>query len=644
MQQYFSKTHSQIWKSVILFLTLVLHTSSAIAFPNNAAAQETPPFEISLATTYQVGIDSQTQVEHRFVVTNTTPTQYLTEYGLRVHYSDLSNVRVTSGAEELDFSLNPSEASTEIRIEFPNQVVGQNNRREFSIAYTTGIIATAAGKVLELQIPQIRSDETYTQNSVVLRTPLQFGRATRITPEPASVEVQDQEIVTTFSQQAGEAISALFGEQQIFDITLRYYLENNSSNAGLAQIALPPDTSFQRMYYHSLEPYAKELKVDPDGNWIATYALPPHSATTVYLTASALVSLEPQATIPVIEPGPQLTEPKRFWDSDHSRIQTLAAQHNSLRASYDFVVSQLRYNYASVDQNNVTERLGAISALDNPELAVCQEFTDVFIALARAQGVAARRLTGFAYTENATQRPVNFDQDILHAWPEYYDADARIWRQVDPTWEHTTGGINYFDHFDLNHIVFAINGESSTAPYPAGSYKSSEATSKDIEVGFAEAFPDTSFLATVQIAPYQVFGRAVPGRYLVRVENQTGLAWYDQTLALHTANDNRIEPSSLQIQRLLPYQTIEIPVQIIDENLAPWQLQTTSTLEYQLRSPNDETAHISDNLQITAGHAYFQAISEDSVALSLGGLIILGTFGTGGILVFRQQRKRAVRR
>ncbi|MEX0895316.1 MAG: transglutaminase-like domain-containing protein [Patescibacteria group bacterium] len=631
-------------QTILGMLLVVGLIAIGLVIATPAAAQEQPPFEVDLATTYRVGTDSQTQVEHRFIITNTTPTQYLTEYGLRVHFSDLSQVQVLSGAQQLEFSLLPDEASTEIRIVFPDQIVGQNNQREFAIRYTTGTIATAAGKVLEVQIPQIRSNESYSQNSILLYTPLQYGRATRVTPDPSTVVVQDQEILTTFSEDATESISALFGEQQIFNLTLRYNLENNSSNPGLAQIALPPDTSYQRMHYHSLEPYAQEIKVDEDGNWIATYALAPHSATTVHLTASVRVSLEPQSNIPVIPPGAQHTEPKRYWDSDHSRIKKLAAEHNSLRASYDFVVSQLQYDYTSLNQNGITQRLGSVGALDRPELAVCQEFTDVFIALARAQGVSARRLTGFAYTENATQRPVNFDQDVLHAWPEYYDTELNVWKQVDPTWEHTTGGIDYFDQFDLNHIVFAINGESSTAPYPAGSYKTDENDSKDIEIGFADTFPNPAFLAAANIVPYEVFGRAVPGRYIVRIENQTGLAWYDQRLELQTTTDSTVEPRSITVSQLLPYQTVEIPVQIIDTQLTAWQFQTPSTLKYQLHSPNDESALLEDSFEITAGHRYFKTISEDSVALLLGGLIIFGTFGTGGLLVFRQQRKRTLRR
>ena len=40
-------------------------------------------------------------------------------------------------------------------------------------------------------------------------------------------------------------------------------------------------------------------------------------------------------------------------------------------------------------------------------------------------------------------------------------------KPVDPTWGDTTGGVDYYNFFDLNHIVFAYNGKSSEQPPPA---------------------------------------------------------------------------------------------------------------------------------------------------------------------------------
>jgi len=82
------------------------------------------------------------------------------------------------------------------------------------------------------------------------------------------------------------------------------------------------------------------------------------------------------------------------------------------------------------------------------------EFTDTFITLVRALGIPAREINGYAYAQNDRLRPLGLEQDVLHSWPEYYDFASQTWQQVDPTWGNTTGGLDYFHKFDLDHFTF----------------------------------------------------------------------------------------------------------------------------------------------------------------------------------------------
>ena len=56
----------------------------------------------------------------------------------------------------------------------------------------------------------------------------------------------------------------------------------------------------------------------------------------------------------------------------------------------------------------------------------CTEHATLFVALARAAGLPARRVTGLVYVDG--EDPVF----ALHAWAEFHDGDR--WIQVDPTW------------------------------------------------------------------------------------------------------------------------------------------------------------------------------------------------------------------
>ena len=71
---------------------------------------------------------------------------------------------------------------------------------------------------------------------------------------------------------------------------------------------------------------------------------------------------------------------------------------------------------------------------------------------------------------------------------------------IDPTWANTTGGIDYFNVLDFDHIAFVIKGESSDYPIPAGGYKlQGNEEEKDVNVSFAKIFEEeTPTLEIVQ--------------------------------------------------------------------------------------------------------------------------------------------------
>lgn len=125
------------------------------------------------------------------------------------------------------------------------------------------------------------------------------------------------------------------------------------------------------------------------------------------------------------------------------------------------------------------KRLGADVVLANPDQAVCMEFTDLFIAIAREKGIYSREIQGYGFSLDPKLQPLSLVSDILHAWPEYYDLKTENWIAVDPTWGNTSG-IDYFSSFDLNHIAFVIHGKNPEYPMPAGMYKIED--SRDVSI------------------------------------------------------------------------------------------------------------------------------------------------------------------
>ena len=204
--------------------------------------------------------------------------------------------------------------------------------------------------------------------------------------------------------------------------------------------------------------------------------------------------------------------------------------------------------------------------MKNKSSAICTEFTDLFIALARAAGIPAREVNGYAYTTNPALRPLSLAEDILHAWPEYYDESQSLWRPVDPTWGKTTGGVDFFTKLDLNHFVFTFHGFDSTYPYPAGSYKIDEQSGKDIHVEFGSTPKKRLELELVSQLPKNVFsGLSLASSLILR--NKSNYTLLNETGRVFASSGLAISESSFESQVLPPYGEIEIPLKLKPYNL-----------------------------------------------------------------------------
>ncbi len=624
-----------------LFIFLGIITTSNI-FAQENETQES--FNTEIETTYTVDRNGITQVSHHIRITNKTPTIYLKQYALKTSYYGLEEIVVKSGNKEIQANTVSNNSGTNIGITFEDDIVGQGKTRDFYIEYRNSDLATVAGNVLEVHIPQLGNNKSFNSNKTILVTPAYFALPVRVTPEPVSSDFIQTQVKTEFIRPNGDSISAIFGTEQNYKMILRYHLENPSSSPAIAQIALPPDTQFQKLHYHSLDPLPNEIKKDIDGNWIATYKIPASSVTVVYLTAEALVTLEPNET-PISQPTAIHTQSDQYWESNNSLIVEKAQQFSTPQKIYDHVVNSLSYSRKELTLESL-ERYGAVGAFENPEDAVCQEFADAYIAIARAAQIPTRRLVGYAHTENSLLRPLSFAGDILHAWPEYYDRNKNKWISIDPTWGNTTGGIDYFNQFDLNHIVFTINGNSSSLPNPAGSYKIvSETETKDVEVTISDSvFPQIGPEITTSMEQKKLFFIPLPGMFTISITNDTGQAWYDIQPHI-TAHDPSVAVSfgkNSKIEALLPYQTKTFDVTFFTEKLS---VPKTSEVSVSYAwSSTGELLYEPSQQYVISGPKFITALQKQETYIYLGGSAVIISLITGSILVFRQKRQSNIRR
>ncbi|QHO63593.1 Transglutaminase domain-containing protein [Candidatus Chazhemtobacterium aquaticus] len=454
-----------------------------VSAPRLMAASE---FETSYSSIYQVGLNGVTQVVLDISLENKISNVYADRFSLSVGFTDIRNVRVKDAVGLIEPEIVVTDNQTIIRFMFVDKVVGKGKVNRFSVSYETQDIAIKNGSIWEVNIPQLEADKEISSQKVTLIVPSVFGEPAFITPKPDTATNNPPAANTSNSYGfealtlGNRAISAVFGTEQYMRFNLIYHLENNSPVKQGAEIAIPPDTNYQKMVYESIRPEPENVLIDKDGNWLAQYTLLPGQKLDVSTTGVVKISFNPDGSILNQDMWETYLSSSGYWQVDNAQVQALADKLGSAKSVYDYVTDYLSYDYNKVLTGG--GRVGALAALNAPETAICTEFTDLFVTLARAAGIPARELEGYAFTSNDKLRPLSLTQDILHAWPEYYDLQTRRWVQIDPTWGDTTGGVDYFNKLDLNHFVFVIHGSDPVNPLPAGAYKTEVTSNKDVKV------------------------------------------------------------------------------------------------------------------------------------------------------------------
>jgi len=296
-----------------------------------------------------------------------------------------------------------------------------------------------------------------------------------------------------------------------------------------------------------ISPEPAGIRIDEDGNYLARYNLGPKEKKDITWEGWAALYHPPrQFNNEKAESIPQAlidtyTRPAKYWEADDPAVLAKAQElsdpnlpvaQNAERI-FDFVSEYLTYDYTTIAEGNLT-RLGAAEALKNEGGTVCMEYTDLFVALARAAGIPARAVEGFAYTTNEPRRPISFrleSGDILHAWPEVY-LPKMGWVMLDPAWGATSES-DYFSTFDLAHIAFVRKGLSSEYPLPAGNYKT-DPSQQDVNVSFSSevAVVNKSPQLSVEIIFPPLSISPFPTNATIRIKNPTGATAFNTQVTL----------------------------------------------------------------------------------------------------------------
>lgn len=452
-------------KALSLFFGILIFCFFGIFNPAHAVSEFTTTFN----SLYTISASGVTTVTHTIALKNNLSHIYATDYTIAVSGDQLSHITAFDESGPISSSANIQNGVTTIHLTIARPAIGQDQTKTLTLSYQTLDVVEVIGQTTTVNIPRLaKANEAQSYTRIVKIEGVQ-DLPSLIYPPQTKTEPDGAFTVFTFDGHQNDSLTLLFGSSVTYKLNLTYELRNKELSAADSELALPPDTGYQHIILASLSPSPENIRLDPDGNWLARYALKGQEKLLVKAELYATVYPQPK----LIDPSTvslEKTKSKKYWDPASPIVTDLAGQLKTPENIYHYITSNFTYNYGGVTTG--ADRQGSLSTLTSPTGVLCTEFTDAFVALARAAQFPSREINGYGYTKNSTLQPQNTTSDILHAWPEYYDETKKAWIGVDPTWGNTTGGIDYFNKLDFSHITFVRHGQEDSYPLPAGAYKS----------------------------------------------------------------------------------------------------------------------------------------------------------------------------
>ena len=301
--------------------------------------------------------------------------------------------------------------------------------------------------------------------------------------------------------------------------------------------------------------------IDPDGNYLAIYKLEAGEEKEILIKGYALIDKRLSETSEKVENKAENLGSNKFWESDSPQIADKAKELKDIRGIYDFVTQTLVFNEENIDKN-INKRHGAKSALANPTDALTSEFVDLFIALARAKGIPARQVVGFAFGDSTNRTPTlvngNSNSRTLHSWVEYFGQDKNKWIQVDPTWG-ATRSVDYLAQVDPNHFALFIRSSSSESPQIPSIFANGTSTNNQTKpvnqlFNFSSG-PKLEVKMDKTISGFPTIGK-------VLIKNDTGKSLRMAKLTINTKSVSVIGEKTQELGTILPFSEYTVNIKL----------------------------------------------------------------------------------
>lgn len=499
-----------------------------------------------------------TQVQLNIQITNLRSDVYVNKFSMSFPKSFvIKDLKAFDDHGEITPTVTVDDTKTKIDLEFLKANTGKDSVNTFNLKFSQEKLFEVNGNVWEVILPTVEGQEDGSYKIIVNLPPNTDRKISIAKPKPTLIT--GRQII--WDNPNSKTVYAVFGESQLYSINLNYHLTNPNIFPVYTDVAFPPDRLNQKIIVESINPQPNLTYTDEDGNFMGRYLLKPKEKRNVIFSGNAEITAKPREQIlPVTRSifanqSKYLLTEQKYWQTPQVTLKEPTPS-----SIYQYVVNTLQYDYKRASTKN--ERLGAIGAIRNPNKAVCVEFTDLFIALSRENGIYSREIEGYGFSKDPKLRPLSLISDVLHSWPEYYDKEKSMWIEIDPTWENTSG-IDYFSSFDLNHIAFAVHGKRSDYPLPAGMYKTED--SRDVSVAATTIKPsENRKIAVLADSIPSRMNDNRPVKTKITLVNKGNIFQWNVPVTI-TSDNLEILNNRLTISVLAPYEKKEFGVELLSK-------------------------------------------------------------------------------
>src|SRR3989304_6704598 len=370
------------------FLAPIFFAIFFLALPADILADG--EFQTDYDVNYKVDESGKTEVIQTITLENKTANYYADRFELKIGSIKVEDVKAQDGIGAIEPQVKFEENVSTIALKLNERVIGLGKKVTINLSYTSVELATKSGQIWEVSIPRLDKNPDLNNYSTQLSVPISFGPVAFAVPEPKTQSETAKTQTFTFDkdQLTSSGISMSFGQNQVFEFTLNYFLENSNLTSATGEITLPPDNNYQKIVLSKIEPEPENIVVDEDGNFIAKYRLNPKKQIHIEAKGYVEVFSKPFRNIDsklTDDEKEKYLQPQSYWETDSAQIKEKAQDLKTPEEIYKFVVDYLKYSDSRLNLAK-TDRLGALAVMNDPKNAVCMEFTDLFIALSKAAG------------------------------------------------------------------------------------------------------------------------------------------------------------------------------------------------------------------------------------------------------------------